>query len=114
MICRHWRGWTTREDADRYQALLTGTIMPAIFARGIDGLIRYEAMARDIVAEDGTLETEHATQIWFTSIAAIKAFVGEDYEVAHMPEVAKAVLTRWDARVVHYRVFDERAAGVTL
>jgi len=113
MICRHWRGWTTREDAGSYQTLLTGTIMPAIFAREIDGLIRYQAMAHDIVAEDGALETKHVTQIWFTSVEAIKAFVGEDYRVAHMPEAAKAILKRWDTSVIHYEVFDTRDRGDT-
>ena len=107
MICRHWRGWTTREDAPAYQTLLTGTIMPDIFARGIDGLVRYQAMYRDMVGEDGALETEHVTLIWFRSVDAIKAFVGEDYEVANMPEAAQEILKRWDTRVLHYGVFDE-------
>ncbi|MEO9971969.1 MAG: antibiotic biosynthesis monooxygenase [Hyphomonadaceae bacterium] len=107
MICRHWRGWTTPENAAPYQTLLTNTIMPDIFARGIDGLVSYQAMHRDITNPDGSAETEHTTLMWFTSIDAIKNFVGEDYEVANMPEAAKAVLSRWDARVLHYDVFDE-------
>lgn len=111
MICRHWRGWTTPENAEPYQALLTNTIMPDIFARGIDGLVSYQAMRRDITNADGSAETEHTTLMWFTSIDAIKNFVGEDYEVANMPEAAKAVLSRWDARVLHYDVFDETEVG---
>ena len=111
MICRHWHGWTRREDAGRYQTLLTGTILPEILARGIEGLISSEAMARDIVAEDGTLETEHVTQIRFTSIEAVKAFMGEDYELAHIPEEAKAVLKRWDATATHYEVLAMQDRG---
>ncbi len=111
MICRHWRGWTTREQADAYQTLLTGTVLPEIFARGINGLIRYQAMARDMIGEDGSPETEHVVEIWFTSIDAIKAFAGDDYEAAHMPDAAVAVLKRWDASALHYRLLDMQDKG---
>jgi len=113
MICRLWCGWTDRGNAERYQTLLKSTIMPEIFARGIDGLVNYQGMVREIIAEDGSEETEHVTLIWFRSIEAIKSFVGEDYEAANMPEAAQAVLKRWDARVVHYEVFDEIKSGAS-
>jgi hypothetical protein len=34
----------------------------------------------------------------------VKAFAGEDYEVAVVPERARAVLSRWDERSTHYEV----------
>lgn len=110
MICRHWRGWTTRENAEVYQTLLTGTIMPQVFARNIEGMVNYQAMHRDMIGDDGNPETEHATLIWFTSVDAIKQFVGDDHEAANMPDAAQAVLKRWDTRVLHYEVFDQRSA----
>jgi hypothetical protein len=37
-----------------------------------------------------------------------KGLVGEDYEVAHVPERARAVLSRFDERLAHYEVIDRR------
>jgi hypothetical protein len=47
--------------------------------------------------------------MWFDSLDAIKAFVGEDHKVAHVPDAARAVLARFDARVAHFEVLDRRA-----
>lgn len=57
-------------------------------------------------------ETEFATIMWFDDVAAIKAFVGEDHEIAHVPAAAREVLSRFDDRAVHYDVFDRRDQGV--
>jgi hypothetical protein len=53
-------------------------------------------------------EIEFQTLMWFDSLDAIKAFVGEDYSVSHVPEVARAVLARFDERAAHYEVVDRR------
>ena len=53
-------------------------------------------------------EVEFATIMWFDDIEAIKAFVGEDYEVSHVPPAARDVLSRWDERAAHYEVLDRR------
>ena len=47
--------------------------------------------------------------MWFDYIDSIKAFVGEDYEVSHVPPAARAVLARFDDRSAHYAVLDRRA-----
>lgn len=107
MICRVWRGWTSPENASRYQALLKTEIMPGIRAQNIPGLLTHQALRRDITGEDGTPETEHMTLIWFDHIDSVKGFVGEDYTIANMPDAARAVLKRWDLRVAHYDVFDD-------
>ncbi|MEO0878336.1 MAG: antibiotic biosynthesis monooxygenase [Pseudomonadota bacterium] len=104
MICRYWRGWTTPENAPRYQSVLTDVVIPGIEARAIAGFRRIEMMRRDLGNE-----VEFATLMWFESLEAVAAFAGEDYEVAHVPDVARAVLARWDERVVHYEIFGERA-----
>lgn len=103
MICRIWRGWTTPANAAAYQELLVSQIIPGIEARGLAGFRHIDMMRRD--AGD---ETEFATIMWFDDLAAIKAFVGDDHEVSHVPAAARAVLSRFDERALHYEVFDRR------
>jgi len=93
-ICRIWRGWTTFENADAYQKILTQEVIPSIEARGISGFERVEMMRR-----------MHGDEI---ELDAIKTFVGDDYEVAHVPITAREVLSRWDERPLHYEIFDQR------
>jgi hypothetical protein len=102
-ICRFWRGWATPENAGAYERLLRGEVIPGIEARRIEGFQHIDMMRRDLGAE-----VEFATIMWFDDIASIKAFVGEDYEVSHVPPVARAVLARFDDRAAHYQVFDRR------
>ena len=46
--------------------------------------------------------------MWFDSLDAIQAFMGEDYSVSHVPAAARAVLKRFDERAAHYEVIDRR------
>jgi hypothetical protein len=46
--------------------------------------------------------------MWFDSLDAIKAFMGEDYAVSHVPAAARAVLKRFDERAAHFEVLDRR------
>lgn len=103
MICRIWRGWTTALNAPVYEELLRSTVIPGIEARAIPGFRSIDMMRRDLGEE-----VEFATIMWFDDLAAVKAFVGEDHEIAHVPETARAVLSRFDERAVHYDVFDRR------
>lgn len=104
MICRLWRGWTTAEDAPAYEAIVRGEVIPGIEAQRIPGFLSIDLMRRPV--PDGV---EFATLMWFDDLAAVKAFVGEDYEVAHVPERARQVLTRFDERSAHLEVIDRRA-----
>ena len=103
-ICRLWRGWTTPDNADAYEQIVRGEVIPAIEARRIPGFRHIDQMRR----EDGG-EVEFVTLMWFDSLDSIKAFVGEDHEVAHVPDAARSVLARFDARVAHFEVLDRRA-----
>ena len=47
----------------------------------------------------------------FNDIDAVKSFVGEDYEVAHVPQRARNVLARFDERSAHYEILDHRDQG---
>ena len=103
MICRIWRGWTTLPNASPYEELLRFTVIPGIVARAIPGFRSIDMMRRDL--DD---EIEFATIMWFDDLAAVTTFVGEDYEIAHVPASARAVLSRFDGRAVHYEVFDRQ------
>jgi heme-degrading monooxygenase HmoA len=103
MICRLWRGWTTPENAPAYEAIVRGEVIPGIEARAIPGFLSIDLMRRPV--EDGV---EFATMMWFDDLEAVRAFVGEDYEVAHVPERAQKVLSRFDERSAHFEVLDRR------
>lgn len=53
-------------------------------------------------------EVEFATLMWFDSLDDVRAFVGKDYEVAHVPAAAQRVLKRFDPRSAHYEIIDQR------
>jgi len=103
MICRQWRGWTTPENAEAYERIVRGEVIPGIEARAIPGFRHIDLLRR----ETGD-EIEFVTLMWFDSIEAIKAFVGDDHEAAHVPDAARAVLARFDERVSHFEVLDRR------
>jgi hypothetical protein len=46
--------------------------------------------------------------MWFDSLEAIKAIIGDDYAKSHVPPKAQAVLERFDERAAHYEVIDRR------
>ena len=97
MIIRVWHGWTTPENADVYENLLKTEIFPGIAAKNIPGYQAIELLRRD--AGD---EVEFVTAMAFDSLDSVKKFVGRDYEVAYVPEKARAVLKRFDERSAHY------------
>ena len=103
MICRLWRGWTTRENADDYERIVRDEVIPGIEARNIPGFRHIDLMRRDLVDE-----VEFQTFMWFDSVDSIKAFMGEDYSISHVPDAARAVLKRFDSHAAHYEVIDRR------
>jgi len=104
MICRVWRGWTTPENAAAYEKIVRGQVIPGIEARIVPGFLHIDLMRRDLGAE-----VEFQTIMWFADLDAIRAFVGADYEISHVPEEARIVLSRFDVRATHYDVIDRRA-----
>ena len=99
MISRVWHGWTTPANADDYDALLKNEIFTRIKNRQIAGYRGIHLLRRNL-----NKETEFVTVMWFDSIEAVRAFAGEDYEVAVVPPKARALLSRFDARSQHYEV----------
>jgi heme-degrading monooxygenase HmoA len=99
VISRIWHGWTTPPNADAYEALLKSEIFTGIQNRRIAGYRGIQLFRRSLDAE-----VEFVTVMWFDSLAAVRAFAGEDYEVAVVPPRARALLSRFDARSQHYEV----------
>jgi antibiotic biosynthesis monooxygenase (ABM) superfamily enzyme len=102
-VCRLWRGWTKPENADTYERIVRGDVIPGIEARHIPGFRHIDLMKRDLGNE-----VEFQTLMWFDSLDAIKAFMGENYGVSHVPAAAQAVLSRFDERAAHFEVLDRR------
>ena len=97
MISRIWHGWTTPENADAYERIVSTEVLPEIAARQIAGYRGAHLLRRPI--DD---EVEFVTIMWFDSLEAVRDFMGDDYEVAHVPPPARAVLARFDRRSQHY------------
>ena len=103
MVCRIWRGWTTPENASAYEAVVRGEVIPGIESRGIPGF-----RSIDLARREAGEEIEFVTIMWFDDLDAVRRFVGDDYEIAHVPDRARAVLARFDERSAHYEVLDHR------
>ncbi len=97
MITRIWRGWTTPENADVYQALLLTEIFPGIESRGIAGYCGISLGRRNVGDE-----VEFVTLMWFDSLANVKTFSGDDFETAVVPPRARSILSRFDRRSAHF------------
>ncbi|MEZ4588099.1 MAG: hypothetical protein R2909_17110 [Gemmatimonadales bacterium] len=103
MIVRIWHGWTTPANADTYERLLNEEIFPGIEAKNVAGY-RGIQLLRRVVGD----EVEFVTVMRFDSLDAVRAFAGEDHETAYVPQKARAVLARFDARSQHYEVRADR------
>jgi len=44
--------------------------------------------------------------MWFDSLDVVRAFAGDDYEVAVVPPKARQLLSRFDGRSAHYHVVE--------
>ncbi|MFW9959021.1 MAG: antibiotic biosynthesis monooxygenase [Candidatus Odinarchaeota archaeon] len=99
MISRIWYGWTNRENADAYEELLRTEIFSGIAKRLVHGYNGIHLLRRDV--DEGV---EFITIMWFDSLDAVRAFAGEDYEVAVVPPKARKLLSRFDSHSAHYEV----------
>ncbi len=100
-VARVWHGWTTVENADAYQSVVEGEVIPGILKRQIPGLVGAHVMRSELVENE---EVEFTTIIWFESLDNVRDFMGEDYRQAHVPENARAVLKRFDPEAEHLHV----------
>jgi len=105
MVVRIWHGWTTLGNADKYEALLKEEIFGGILNRRIRGFKNIQLLRRKVGKE-----VEFVTIMLFDSLDSVREFAGKDYEVAVVPEKARAVLSRFDERSQHYEIRAERSA----
>jgi hypothetical protein len=84
VITRIWRGWTTPENADAYQRIVSQEVLPGIAARNLDGYHGAYLLRRDLGGE-----VEFATIMLFDTLEQVRGFAGEDYESAHVPPKAR-------------------------
>ena len=103
MICRMWRGWTALGNANAYEAVVRGQVIPGIQAMQVSGFRHIDLLRRDLENE-----VEFVTLMWFDDVDSITRFVGDDVTRSHVPPPARAVLARFDERVAHYAVIDRR------
>lgn len=103
-IKRIWHGWTTPENADRYENLLHDEVFPSIEAKNISGYLRIELLRRD-----QSDEVEFITIMTFDSLQDVINFQGEDYQRCYVPDAAKRVLNRWDQTSAHFEVREVRS-----
>ena len=97
MIARVWHGYTTPDHADAYEAMLKPEPLPGL------GKVKGYRGSYVLRRNSGT-EVEFITILLWDSIDAVRAVAGAEYETAVVPEERRKVLSRFDARAVHYEV----------
>ena len=97
MISRHWKGISRRDQADAYVSHLKAETLPALGA--IPGFVRASILRRDVA--NGT-EFQIVT-VW-ESLDAIRAFAGQDAELAVVPAVVRGMMVEFEERASHYEV----------
>ena len=102
MISRLWHGWTTPDNADKYETLLKDEIFIGIQNRQIRGFKGIQLLRRKVGHE-----VEFITIMSFDSLEDVREFAGENYEVAVVPAKARAVLSRFDEHSQHYEIIVE-------
>jgi heme-degrading monooxygenase HmoA len=102
MIARIWHGYTTKENAEKYENLLKEEVFIGIQRKNVKGYKGIRLLRRELENE-----TEFTTIMSFESIDDVKQFAGEDYETAYVPAKARLILKRFDPKSVHCQVLYE-------
>jgi len=97
MIAREWRAWAVPPNDALYERHFREAVLPHL--REIPGCVRAQLLRREA---DGEVELIAVT--YYESLAAIRAFAGDDLERAVVAPDARAVLARFDERCRHYEV----------
>ena len=97
MIARIWRGWAPQERAGDYQRHYETEV-----SQHLQSLSGFRG-AQLLRQEEGG-EVAFTSVTWFTDLAAVREFAGDDYDRAVVEKTGRAALTRWDERVSHHEV----------
>lgn len=100
---RVWHGWTTKENADRYQEILNKVVLPSIEAKNIPGYLKIE-----VLRFESATEVEFVTIMTFDSLQDVIDFQGANYQKSYVPDAARKVLKRWDQEAMHYELVETR------
>jgi heme-degrading monooxygenase HmoA len=103
MIARIWHGYTTADNANRYEAVKKREMLPGISTvRGYVGSY--------LLRRSKGSEVEFVVIMLWESLDSIRNFVGADYEAAVVPPDCEALLSGYDERSAHYEILIEPAA----
>jgi heme-degrading monooxygenase HmoA len=97
MIARHWRGWTTAQNADAYESLLKNTVLPGL--KSIEGY-----RGGYVLRHDGAEDSEFVVINFFDSLEAVRRFAGSDYATPVFEPEARRLLSRVEPTASHYDV----------
>ncbi len=106
MILRIWNGYTTHDNAAAYEALLKHEVFHEIQGKNIHG---FKGIQLGISVKEN--EVAFVTLMKFTDLDAVRQFAGEDYETAYVPQAARNILSRFDAKAQHYEMVHELLPG---
>ena len=98
MIVRMWRGWVATERAAAYVDYINGTGMAEY--RGTPGNIDAQMWTRAL--DDG--RTEVVTVSWWTDLAAVQGFAGDDIGQAVFYPADDDFLVGRETTVTHFEV----------
>jgi mannose-6-phosphate isomerase-like protein (cupin superfamily) len=105
MIARRWTALAEgSEQADAYVSHFERTVEPHLESTG-----GFLGATVERVEADGGIEIVVVTR--WESMVAIRAFAGEDIDLAVITPEARAVLSRFDGRVRHIELADGQAFG---
>jgi hypothetical protein len=102
-IARVWRGWATKENAERVEKVLREEAIPGIEAHKPAGLKGIELWT----FQEGN-EIQFTTIMYFESIESVKEFAGPNIENAHIDPAIKPLLSRYDAQVKHQLIKESK------
>jgi heme-degrading monooxygenase HmoA len=97
MITRVWASRVASSNMKAYLKHFSKSVLPDL--KRYDGFASALVLTRDL---DG--ETEVVVNTFWKNLASIKAFAGNDCEVAVVAPEAAALLISYDKRVKHYVV----------
>ena len=100
MIARIWHGWTSRENAEKYEKLLREEVLLEIAKRSIPGYKGAEIFIHD--AEND--EVEFITLLRFETLDGVKTFAGKNYKAPVIPPECKKLLKRHSEKSRHYQI----------
>lgn len=104
MIARHWRGWTTVQNADDYERFLKEKVLPGL--KEIEGY-----RGGYLLRSDGGDEAEFVVVNFFDSLDAVKRFAGPQYTVPVFEPEARLLLSKVEPVARYYEV---RASTVSV